>query len=258
MKKTELLIFARISQATSTTGDCCRNGRWLSTAPIAIMTFFAILSCGLAVGSCAADEPGVQGSGNAAIEKHGPAQVLTETLLRVREQELLLQSVRVGSDGLFTSGSIEALQQIFAYPTDVFRFDPRTSEPSGVRQQALRQLLTASHEAQKQWLQSMTVLANSEFRQAISSGDRSTLSSVAREFPLTESGTRAAVLTLTADYLSGRRWDVEQRLRQLLVDYTGTVHDDFVRSVSKSLVEKAKIEIPRNDEVRSNQEGGIL
>ena len=256
MKKTELLIFARISQATSTTDDCCRNGRWLPEASIAIIAFFAIWSCAFAIGSSAADEPDVRGSGNAAIEKHGPAQVLAETLLRVREQELLLQSVRIGADGLFTSGSIEALQQIFAYPTDVFRFDPKTSEPSGVREQALRQLLTASHAAQEQWLQSITVLADSGFRQAMQSGDRSELSRVAREFPLTESGTRAAMLTLTSDFLSGRRWDVEQRLRQLLADYAGTIHDNFVRNASKPLLEKAKIEISNSDPLLTIQPDG--
>ncbi len=253
MKKTELLISARISQATPTTCDGCRNGRWLSEVSVTVITVFAMLLCSLAVGSCDADEPDIGDAGNAVIEKHGPTQVLAETLLRVREQELLLQSVRVGADGLFTSGSMESLQQIFAYPTDVFRFDPETSEPSGVRQQALRKLLTASHAAQKQWTQSMTVLADSGFRQAISSGSRSALSSVAREFPLTESGIRAAVLTLIADYLSGRRWDVEQRLQQLRADYAGTIHNDFAGNVSKSLLEKAKLEVTANNEPHSDR-----
>lgn len=253
MKKTELLIFVRIRQATSTTSDCCQHSRWQPATWISVLLFVAIYSCVFAVGSSVADEPNIRDSVNTGIEKHGPAQVLAETLLRVREQELLLQSVRVGEDGLFASGSIEALQNVFASRTDVFRFDPQTSEPSGVRRQALRQLLTSSHAAQRQWMQAMTVLADSDFRQAISSGDRSALSNIASSFPLTESGIRAAILTLTADFLSGRRWDTEQRLKQLLADYDGTILDDFARTVSKSLLEKTKLEISNHDPVTPKQ-----
>ncbi|MFO1003085.1 MAG: hypothetical protein U0936_22355, partial [Planctomycetaceae bacterium] len=257
MKTTELLIFGRISQAKSATEDGIRTGRLLSAVWISVVAVVAVIFGVLAVSCSRADEPDVRGSGTEAIEKHGPAQVLAETLLRVREQELLLQSVRIDADGLYTNGSLEALQQIFAYPTDVFRFDPNTSSPSGVHQQALRQLLSSSHAAQRQWMQTMTVLADTGFRQAISTGDRSALSRVAREFPLTESGIRAAVLTLTTDFLSGRCWDVEQRLRQLLADYAGTILDGFVLNVSKSLLEKTKISISSNgDALRTSQPDG--
>ena len=253
MKKTEPLIFMRICRATSSTSGRGGKSRRRCQATSAVTVLAAMVLCLLVVRSFAIDETRDIGAGNEAIEKHGPAQILAESLLRVREQELLLQSVRVGADGLFTSGSLEALQQIFAYPTDVFRFDPKTSEPSGVRHQALRRLLTANHSAQEQWVQSVTVLADSGFRQAIQSGDRSALSRVAREFPLTESGIRAATLTLTADFLSGRRWDVEQRLSQLLTDYSGTIHDDFVRRISKSLLEKVAPETTNIAEARPHQ-----
>ncbi len=219
----------------------------------ALAVLCASLLCLSAAGSFAHDETPEHSDAQTTIDKHGPAQILTESLLRVREQELLLQSVRIGADGLFTSGSIEALQQVFSYPTDVFRFDPTTSKPSGVRRQALNQLLTANHTAQEQWMQAVTILADSGFRQAIQSGDMSALSNVAREFPLTESGIRAAILTLTADFLSGRRWDVEQRLRQLLTEYAGTIHHEFVRRISKSLLEKVAAENKKRPEIRPHQ-----
>ncbi|MFO1003988.1 MAG: PQQ-binding-like beta-propeller repeat protein, partial [Planctomycetaceae bacterium] len=64
-------------------------------------------------------------------------------------------------------------------------------------------------------------------------------------------------LTLTADFLSGRCWDVEQRLRQLLADYAGTILDGFVLSVSKTLLEKTKISISSNgDALRTSQPDG--
>ena len=247
MKKTVPFIFLRIPQATSTTDDSGRKGRWLSVMSAVIpvlcaFVFCAAVCCTFLLDSFAADETGDNPGGSTPIEKHGPAQILAENLLRVREQELLLQSIHIGADGRFTSESLEALQHIFAYPTDVFSIDPKTFEPSGVRQQALRRLVTADHSAQKQWMQSMTVLADSQFRQALESGNRYALSDVAREFPLTESGTRAAILTLTADFLSGRSRDVEQRLRQMLADYSGTIHEESVRNMSKSLLEKMAIE----------------
>ena len=258
MKKTVPIIFSRITRATSTTVDCGRKDQWLSGMSVAVTVFCAFMFCATVfcaamVGSFAADETGNESDKNTPIEKHGPAQILAENLLRVREQELLLQSIRTGADGRFTSESVEALQQIFAYPTDVFRLDPKTSEPSGVRQQALRRLVTADHSAQKQWMQSMTVLADSKFRQAIESGNRSALSDVARAYPLTESGTRAAILTLTADFLSGRRRDVEQRLRQMVADYAGTIHEESVRTMSKSLREKSGIELNSSAAINSNQ-----
>jgi outer membrane protein assembly factor BamB len=223
------------------------------TTMLCAFVFCGAVLCSFVVGSFGADETGDNPQGSTPIEKHGPAQILAENLLRVREQELLLQSIRIGADGRFTSESLEALQQIFAYPTDVFRIDPKTAEPSGIRQQALRRLVTADQSAQMQWMQSMTVLADSDFRKAIESGNRSALSDVARAFPLTESGTRAAILTLTADFLSGRSRDVEQRLRQLLADYEGTIHEESVRNMSKSLLEKMGIEPADSAGVISNQ-----
>ena len=257
MTKTVPLIFSRVARATSTTGDCGRKYRWLSGMWIAVTVLCAFVLCPAVffasiVGSFAADETGDESNESALIEKHGPAQILAENLIRVREQELLLQSIRTGADGLFTGESLEALQQIFAYPTDVFRIDPKTSKPSGVRQQALRRLVTADHSAQKQWMQSMTVLADSNFHQAIASGNRSALSDVARNFPLTESGTRAAILSLTADFLSGRRRDVEQRLRQMTADYAGTIHEESVRNRSKSLLEKLGIELTSSADIIPN------
>ncbi|RLS69250.1 MAG: hypothetical protein DWI00_16620, partial [Planctomycetota bacterium] len=132
---------------------------------VAVTVPFAFVFCAAAfiasiVGSFAADETGDESHQSTLSEKHGSGQILAENLIRVREQELLLQSIRTGADGRFTSESLEALQQIFVYPTDVFRIDPKTSKPSGVRQQALRRLVTANHSAQKQWMQSMTVLAD--------------------------------------------------------------------------------------------------
>lgn len=242
MKKTVTLIFTRICRATSSTSGGDQMYRRRCEAASAATVLAAVLLCLFVVRSFAVDETLNNGVSEEAIEKHGPIQILAESLLRVREQELLLQSVRVGADGLFTNGSLEALQQILAYPTDVFRVDPKTTQPSGVRHQALCQLLTANHAAQEQWVKAVTVLADSGFRQAIQSGDRSALSRVAREFPLTESGVRAEILILTADFLSGRRWDVEQRLQQLLTDYAGTIHKDFVRKISKSLLEKVALE----------------
>lgn len=258
MTKTVPLIFSRITRATSTTGDCGRKYRWLSGMGIAVTVLCAFVFCAAAffastVASFAADETGDESHESTLSEKHGPGQILAENLIRVREQELLLQSIRTGADGRFTSESLEALQQIFAYPTDVFRIDPKTSKPSGVRQQALRCLVTADHAAQKQWMQSMTVLADSNFRQAIESGNRSALSDVARNFPFTESGTRAAILSLTADYLSGRRRDVEQRLRQMVADYAGTIHEESVRNRSKSLLEKSGIELTSSADIIPNQ-----
>lgn len=250
MKKTVPFIISQITRAISSIrGGCSKSRRRFVAAPVVTVPGAALL-CLFVVRSFAVDETPNLGTGKEAIEKHGPSQILAENLIRVREQELLLQSVRVGEDSLFTSGSLEALQQIFAHPTDVFRFDPKTSKPSGVREQALRQLLTASPAAQKQWMQSMAVLADSGFRQAIQSGDWSAVSRVAREFPLTESGSRAAILTLTSDYLSGRRWDVERRLQQLLTNYAGTIHDDFVRNLSKSLLEKVNLEDTNGHEAR--------
>lgn len=258
MRKTVPLIFSRITRATSTTGDGSRKYRWLSRMWVAVTVPFAFVFCAAAfiasiVGSFAADETGDESHQSTLSEKHGSGQILAENLIRVREQELLLQSIRTGADGRFTSESLEALQQIFVYPTDVFRIDPKTSKPSGVRQQALRRLVTANHSAQKQWMQSMTVLADSSFRQAIESGNRSALSEVARNFPLTESGTRAAILSLTADYLSGRRRDVEQRLRQMVADYTGTIHEESVRKRSKSLLETSGIELTSSADIIPNQ-----
>lgn len=258
MRKTVPLIFSRLTRATSTTGDGSRKYRWLSRMWVAVTVPFAFVFCAAAfiasiVGSFAADETGDESHQSTLSEKHGSGQILAENLIRVREQELLLQSIRTGADGRFTSESLEALQQIFVYPTDVFRIDPKTSKPSGVRQQALRRLVTANHSAQKQWMQSMTVLADSSFRQAIESGNRSALSEVARNFPLTESGTRAAILSLTADYLSGRRRDVEQRLRQTVADYTGTIHEESVRKRSKSLLEKSGIELTSSADIIPNQ-----
>ena len=258
MRKTVPLIFSRITRATSTTGDGSRKYRWLSRMWVAVTVPFAFVFCAAAfiasiVGSFAADETGDESHQSTLSEKHGSGQILAENLIRVREQELLLQSIRTGADGRFTSESLEALQQIFVYPTDVFRIDPKTSKPSGVRQQALRRLVTANHSAQKQWMQSMTVLADSSFRQAIESGNRSALSEVARNFPLTESGTRAAILSLTADYLSGRRRDVEQRLRQMVADYTGTILEESVRKRSKSLLETSGIELTSSADIIPNQ-----
>lgn len=253
MKKTVLLIFMRICRATLSTSGGCRKCRRKWEATSAITVLVAVLLGLFVASSLAVDETLNTGAGQDAIEKHGPAQILAESLLRVREQELLLQSVRVGADGLFTGGSLEALQQIFAYPTDAFRLDPKTSEPSGVRGQALRQLLTANHAAQEQWTKAVTVLADSRFSQAIQSGDKSALSRVAREFPLTESGIRAATLILTTDFLSGRRWDVEQRLRQLLTEYAGTIHHEYVRRISKSLMKKVAPEGTDIAEARLHQ-----
>ena len=254
MKKTEPFIFSQLIRATLPTGGGCRKSRRRSVAVSAIAVLGAVVVCSFVVHSFAVDErPNNHGAGQEAIEKHGPTQILAENLIRVREQELLLQSVRVEADGLFTSGSLEALQQIFASPSDVFRFDPETSEPSGVRQQALHRLLTASHAAQKQWMKAMTVLADSGFRLAIQSGDRSALSRVAREFPLTESGIRAAILTLTTDFLSGRRWDVEQRLQQLLTNYAGTIQDDFANKIARSLLQKVTPENTNGQEARADQ-----
>lgn len=258
MKTTVLNIFSRIRLATATIRDCRCNYR----RPCAVSFLVTICCsfacrpydlCSFAVGSTAADETAVHDK-KSTPEKHGSTQILVENLLRVREQELLLQSIHIGVDGRFTSESLEAMHQIFAYPTDVFRIDPATANPSGVRQQALRQLLNAEHSAQKQWMQSMKVLADSGFRHAIESGNLSAVYNVAREFPLTESGTRAAILALTGDFLSGRRWDVEQRLRQLFVDYAGTIHEETVRNLSKPLLKRIGVDLTSADDARFNQE----
>ena len=113
MTKTVPLIFSRVTRATSTTGDCHRKHRWLSGMWVAVTVLCAFVFCTAVFfasteGSFAADEIGDESNESTLIEKHGPAQILAENLIRVREQELLLQSIRTNADGLFTSESLEA------------------------------------------------------------------------------------------------------------------------------------------------------
>ena len=93
MKKTVKLLFTRICRASSSTSGESQTYRRRCEAASAVTVLAAVLLWLFAVRSFAVDETLNNGDGQEAIEKHGPVQILAENLLRVREQERLLQSL---------------------------------------------------------------------------------------------------------------------------------------------------------------------
>lgn len=169
------------------------------------------------------------------VRSFGSPQILAATLIRVREMENHLRAVQVREDGSFAENSLISLEQIFAYRADVFETDPETSQSRSIRAEALQRLRQASPSAQRQWAQTVSVLAESRLRLAIQAGDRNQLSNVARQFPYTESAITATVVELSMDFLRGYETSISQRLLQLESETAGTIHEAFLKQAAGPL-----------------------
>ncbi len=184
--------------------------------------------------------------GNVESQKHGSPEILLEKLIRVRELEGLLKSVSVGKDGRLSALAAEFLQKIFARPYDVFQMDPATGISQSIRAKAFRILRESSPTVQRDWMQATAVLAESKLRDAMLMAERSRLDDVTREFPMTEQGIRAQILSMTRDFLQGSVKDIEVRLALMESEYSGTVLEKFLRQQSLSLKARLKAAAGKN------------
>ncbi len=207
------------------------------------LSLMLIAVCGHSlISSAVADERNTGGGGIKPELAHGPPQVLAENLVRVRELETLLRAVEIESDNLFTEQSIESLLQIFRSPTDAFEIDPKSQAPQSIQKAAIRLLGQAPVAAQKQWMQATAVIAESQLRTAIGSGEQSEILRVSRQFPLTESGIKAAVLSISMWTLQGRDLEARHSLCRHWSDTAGTVLETYFRSMSKGLASQLSVE----------------
>ncbi len=172
--------------------------------------------------------------------RFGPPQILSEQLIRVRDVEALARTVRIQDDGTFSQDALISLETFFAYPTDLFRLDQENWRTRSLRAEMLQLLQTSAPVAQRQWSQAVSVVAASQLKEAIIAGDRSSLLQVARRFPLTEPGIRAALLVMSLDLLKGRDQQVSEGLQQLQNDTQGTIHASYFLTVSKPLRNRLK------------------
>ena len=69
---------------------------WVAVTVLCAFVFCTAVFFASTEGSFAADEIGDESNESTLIEKHGPAQILAENLIRVREQELLLLAEQSG------------------------------------------------------------------------------------------------------------------------------------------------------------------
>lgn len=174
------------------------------------------------------------------LGRFGPPQILNEHVVRVRDVESLARTVRLRDDGTFSEDALSSLERFFAYPTDLFRLDQETSQSRSLRAEVVQLLQQSSPAAQRQWSQAVSTIATSQLKEAIAVGNRAGLLQVARRFPLTEPGIRAALLVMSLDFLKGRDPQVSDGLHQLQKDTQGTIHESFFLTASQALRNRVK------------------
>ncbi len=218
--------------------SCFGTGaQWLRSKLAAALPF--LMTCLVAIVGVsplfASDESAVPANTPENELKHGPPQVLAEHLMRSREIETLLRTVVLKQDGSFGPDAIASLQQLFEYPADIFETELETWSSASIRGRAIEILRTSSPAAQRQWNLQTQALAELQLRKAVRTGSRHTIWQVARRFPQTETGIRAAILAMTMDLLSGRRFEVRQRLSELERQSDGTTLASIFQRRSESL-----------------------
>ena len=192
----------------------------------------------------------------AAAPKHGSLEILHDKLIRVRELEGFLKSAVPDGEGQLSGAAKQSLQQIFAHSHDVFESEVPTGYARSIRAAALRILRNSSPAAQRDWVQSMSILADGRLHDAVISADRAALDAVARQFPMTEPGITAAILSITKELLHGANADVGARLALLESEYSGTVLESFLRQRSRPLKQQLQAATERQpaNAATSNQQ----
>lgn len=208
---------------------------WTLTDHCRCLCVPAVISWVLLTPCAAAQTPTISSSQSSeTADVHGSPALLAEKLVRQRELEAWLREATADSARL-NSPAAEALSQLLAAPTDCLSIDPETGAIHGVRRRAVQFLRDASVELQREWQRLTGAMAESRLTAALQSSRREDFQKVSQEFPLTESGLRAAVIHLTQEYFRGRNHLVRTGLAELEHTYSGTVLDAEFRDLTGPL-----------------------
>ena len=179
--------------------------------------------------------------------KHGPAEILSQQLIRDRQIELLLRSAEIAQKNGDAGRLGESLLGIFAHEFDVFEFNSDAELASSVRGRAMALLLRSSGQMQRAWLDGNNATAEQQLETAIRNGDRIAVARVAHEFPLTEAGLQAHVVRLTSVLLKGDTRQVASHVQQLEEMYSGTLLQNQLERQLRALKKQvAELEINRD------------
>jgi outer membrane protein assembly factor BamB len=153
----------------------------------------------------------------------GSLSHLAERMVRVRELETLLRTARSELAAQRSGAAISALQQIFAAPADSMEISPQIGLVGSIRSQAIQLLTQASPAFQRDWMQTMAMVAERDLASAMASGEIRDFQAVIHRYPLTEVGMRSVLIANTLQRLRGEASAADAQLQTLEAIYRGSV-----------------------------------